>query len=664
MDFYSFAVTKFQIGFTRALDADEFYLSHTAHVDGTLFASNFVHLGWFSDGIHQTDGAGLPSVVINDPSVTVDFVFQLVNAGNASSETAEAALLGTAEQLIGIGAGCKTGGSLVSGLVSAIPASGAWAVAFKGFAKLWDWLHADCDGPVAVDKLSGTRFAIDTWADDDPTGSISVIEKDYGGTDSPSGCGSNSAYRVTWVARHWRGWSEVRDRHGKELNSATGVSVASHNGALHVFGAAPGVGVTHSRTFSGTDWQVNLLAGFERDDFFLVNALPPSAISFDDRLHLFCVLDDGSIWRLGHTVDGGSWATSGARPPVGLTTLQPIATVEFGHRLYIFARDGATSVLRFTSSSDLLMWSQWEDVPGVGLRPDSPVTAAVLRDRLFLFGIYDTRKPPESKVVVVTSTDDTLVWTPWAMVEEGVRPEGRPAVDQPLDVAATSFGDRLYLASRCPESQTDPGPYVAVDFSGDGTNWSGWRLPPSTLAFQPGDTPAAAANGNQVYVLAPILNLTGEAEASVWRFDGPELVPKITREFARASAGEVGVIAAGLASQFDHDDLNAEQRRLHLLPPRCELDADAGESARSLPKLARKADIIFGSARVAFVDGCFWHGCPDPFTVTAARRHSRRAPSSQSRAVFAQFKWCVRSRVDCPTRGCRAHVVLAWDRRV
>jgi len=31
-----------------------------------------------------------------------------------------------------------------------------------------------------------------------------------------------------------------------------------------------------------------------------------------------------------------------------------------------------------------------------------------------------------------------------------------------------------------------------------------------------------------------------------------------------------------------------------------------------LPGLRRKADIVFGPARLAvFVDGCFWHGCPD-----------------------------------------------------
>jgi len=33
---------------------------------------------------------------------------------------------------------------------------------------------------------------------------------------------------------------------------------------------------------------------------------------------------------------------------------------------------------------------------------------------------------------------------------------------------------------------------------------------------------------------------------------------------------------------------------------------------RPLPDLARQADIVFPSAKVAvFVDGCFWHGCPE-----------------------------------------------------
>ncbi|MEU2855110.1 very short patch repair endonuclease [Streptomyces syringium] len=35
---------------------------------------------------------------------------------------------------------------------------------------------------------------------------------------------------------------------------------------------------------------------------------------------------------------------------------------------------------------------------------------------------------------------------------------------------------------------------------------------------------------------------------------------------------------------------------------------------RPLPELRRTADIVFPKAKVAvFVDGCFWHGCPDHY---------------------------------------------------
>ncbi|MFF4224622.1 very short patch repair endonuclease [Streptomyces abikoensis] len=35
---------------------------------------------------------------------------------------------------------------------------------------------------------------------------------------------------------------------------------------------------------------------------------------------------------------------------------------------------------------------------------------------------------------------------------------------------------------------------------------------------------------------------------------------------------------------------------------------------RPLPELRRTADVVFPKAKVAvFVDGCFWHGCPDHY---------------------------------------------------
>jgi DNA mismatch endonuclease (patch repair protein) len=43
--------------------------------------------------------------------------------------------------------------------------------------------------------------------------------------------------------------------------------------------------------------------------------------------------------------------------------------------------------------------------------------------------------------------------------------------------------------------------------------------------------------------------------------------------------------------------------------------------AQPLPGLRRRADMVFRGARVAvFLDGCFWHGCPEHYTAPAANR--------------------------------------------
>ncbi|MFC5824969.1 very short patch repair endonuclease [Nonomuraea insulae] len=41
-------------------------------------------------------------------------------------------------------------------------------------------------------------------------------------------------------------------------------------------------------------------------------------------------------------------------------------------------------------------------------------------------------------------------------------------------------------------------------------------------------------------------------------------------------------------------------------------------SIRPLPAIRRTADLVFTKAKVAvFMDGCFWHGCPDHHTKSA-----------------------------------------------
>lgn len=39
-------------------------------------------------------------------------------------------------------------------------------------------------------------------------------------------------------------------------------------------------------------------------------------------------------------------------------------------------------------------------------------------------------------------------------------------------------------------------------------------------------------------------------------------------------------------------------------------------ATRPIPGLNRRADLVFGPTRVAvFVDGCYWHGCPNHFVL-------------------------------------------------
>ena len=54
----------------------------------------------------------------------------------------------------------------------------------------------------------------------------------------------------------------------------------------------------------------------------------------------------------------------------------------------------------------------------------------------------------------------------------------------------------------------------------------------------------------------------------------------------------------------------ALRRELHRLGLRYRVDV------RPIPALPRRADIVFSRSKVAvFVDGCFWHGCPDHGTL-------------------------------------------------
>jgi hypothetical protein len=68
-----------------------------------------------------------------------------------------------------------------------------------------------------------------------------------------------------------------------------------------------------------------------------------------------------------------------------------------------------------------------------------------------------------------------------------------------MTVAAGVFQGRIYLASRWKAEQT-----LKTNFSEDGENWSGWRVPETSLDPFFTSVPAGlAASGNHLYIFAP-----------------------------------------------------------------------------------------------------------------------------------------------------------------
>ncbi len=72
-------------------------------------------------------------------------------------------------------------------------------------------------------------------------------------------------------------------------------------------------------------------------------------------------------------------------------------------------------------------------------------------------------------------------------------------------------------------------------------------------------------------------------------------------------------------------------------------------SARPEPSLRRTADLVFSRAKVAvFIDGCFWHGCPEHHTTAkrnatywADKVEANRARDAETNDVLRAAGWTV-----------------------
>jgi len=75
----------------------------------------------------------------------------------------------------------------------------------------------------------------------------------------------------------------------------------------------------------------------------------------------------------------------------------------------------------------------------------------------------------------------------------------------------------------------------------------------------------------------------------------------------------------------------AVRRAVHAFGMRYRVDA------RPLPDLNRRADLVFSRAKVAvFVDGCYWHGCPDHGTTARTNANYWSSKISRNRMRDAE----------------------------
>jgi hypothetical protein len=568
MDLYWFKVDSFEIIGTRAPVADDLILVYAAYADGDVVASKLLRLtdghGGFEapalnlnpdDYVPDAQKGGL-RVVINDPLAKVAFNFQLVNAGNVPASLLTARVASTADQMAGILAGVSAAGAHepgevffgddpIQGLEAVAWTGGFWmAIALEAFANVYSWINVDCDGPVAADQIAGPRYCLDAVTDNDSR--TVQVQKDYPGIPSPTGCGATSSYNASWSFRHSREWVRVMDEtqrtaaypQGPPLNTAYGVGAASHNGAVYALTGDYDGNLQAARSFTGATWKFLPIGPISTVG--VGSPLPVSAVSFNDRLYALGVYSDGSIRTLYYTSDGGSWTSfdnwlQGIRTEIGITT-----TV-FRDRLYVVAKDSDTKYLRITSTDDLVTWDPWADIPQPIIDPTLPaegveassVAAATLDDTLHIFAVYSVRVPgpPQARarigetaagrqVLLHNSTLQDGTWSGWHLVEKGTSLKN---AETPLDVAAVAHQHRIYIASRwdrvrypLPEGEESVRDVIGINFSEDGGNWSGWRIPvedhPGIITDRASGTTAALAGlGNHLYIFG-----SGLRDTEVW----------------------------------------------------------------------------------------------------------------------------------------------------
>jgi len=172
---YNFVLDSCEITNTRSVHEDTDYASLGVSVSRINGTPQTKSLGNLNNGIHPINLVVGPTPVAANPNTPVIIAFQIINSGY----TDHSAIVDAAALAIGSLFGNSTGVQVIA------------AATLKYLGGIFT---ANCDGTVAVDRISTNGQQLAEWTASGPHS----VRTFYPGTDSATGCGSNSKYYVTW----------------------------------------------------------------------------------------------------------------------------------------------------------------------------------------------------------------------------------------------------------------------------------------------------------------------------------------------------------------------------------------------------------------------------------------------------------------------------------
>lgn len=237
---FSFVLDSFQIATTRSWGSDTDYVSFTVVVtpkggEGTPLTVSKA-MGDVNDGDHPVN-LSFPNIQVN-PGDTVLLNYVILNFGHGNPGTALSLVENAGIKI------AKILGPDFGQALGSLLGLNFFETLAEQFVIL---LNADCDGPVAAEQVSFTFEDLVAGTAHGPL----TRTTDHPGTDSPSGCGSNSFYSVKWHILDSTIPAPVPD---KKVPNVIEDSVKNANAAVIAAGLVPvftGAAQTkHSRVIS------------------------------------------------------------------------------------------------------------------------------------------------------------------------------------------------------------------------------------------------------------------------------------------------------------------------------------------------------------------------------------------------------------------------------